>query len=87
MKEKEKFNLNVFCEKLNFIKYDYDEDYYFCDLFSPGTIIKLKNGKYYLMGDINYNFGGCNCCTAFYRDEIESYFNLYDYLEIKGNND
>ena len=39
-------------------------------LNQPGTLIKMKNGDQYLIGDINELRGVCDDCTAFEKDNI-----------------
>ena len=46
------------------------DTFYERKLNKPGTLIELKNGKQYLIGDINEYIGICDDCTAFDCDTI-----------------
>lgn len=60
--------INTFIDKLKF-----DEvkpgDLGDIDL-EPGDILKLKNGEYELVGDINPRLGTCDCCSSDRSDYI-----------------
>jgi hypothetical protein len=40
------------------------------ELNKPGTLIRMQNGKVYLIGDINEIKGMCDDCTAFESESI-----------------
>lgn len=43
-------------------------------LCTAGTLVKLDTGEEFLIGDVNRNGGGCDCCpTVGYRDTVAYY--------------
>lgn len=52
----------------------------FCKLGlnKPGTIIKVKGGKNYLLGDINCIGGVCDDCVAFGKEMIVKRYMVLD---------
>jgi len=53
------------------------------DLNKPGTLIELKNGKQYLIGDINVMRGVCDDCVAFESSTIVKRYKVLTDVEIK----
>jgi len=48
------------------IKIDMDvNDFKRSSLSEVGTLIKFQSGEVYLIGDINANFGVCDCCRGY----------------------
>ncbi len=43
-----------------------------------GDILCLKNGKIYLVGDVNELLGVCDDCTEFSKNDIDSIAHIYE---------
>lgn len=43
-------------------------------LNKPGTLIKTKEGKIYLIGDINPLKGICDCCVEFDKHQVITHY-------------
>lgn len=37
-----------------------------------GRVVRLKDGTYYLVGEVNEQFGQCDCCDAFRNTDIDA---------------
>jgi hypothetical protein len=39
-------------------------------------VVKLKDGKKFVVGDVNKNLGRCECCSIFSLRDIEEFANI-----------
>lgn len=47
-------------------------------LIKPGTKVRMKNGKEYLIGDINEKYGTCGCCELLSNHEIVTHYKILE---------